>query len=239
MVTAVLVAAATVGVLVVTDRSSSGSAYVHIDQEISALLNGIPQESNTLGQPTAPVTLQIFADLECLTVKNWVLSLLPAIIQDYVRHNIVKIQYRSFKTDTHNPRVFAPQQAAALAAGTQNKMWNFIETFYHEQGKEYTPYVTEQYLDGIASQVPGLNLAHWHHDRGNGRLSEQVLADDQTGRAVGFHDTPSFRIGRTGGKMKDFTGRYIILQFAGYSRMKHPVSLIDTQDLKKAIKELA
>jgi hypothetical protein len=235
---AALVAAVIVGALIGTKLSSQPTRESRVDHEVSALLGDIPQEGNTLGRPTAPVTLQVFADLECLTVKNWVVRLLPAIIRGYVRSGVVKIQYLSFKTDTRDPRVFANQQTAALAAGEQNKMWNFIETFYYEQGREYTPYATESYLDGIASQVPGLDLARWHRDRGNVRLAERPGADDHAGRAVGFYDTPSFRIGRTGGTMKNFSGRTVIMMFAGFSRLRHPLSLIDTQDLEKAVKGL-
>jgi protein-disulfide isomerase len=135
--------------------------------------------------------------------------------------------------------VFINQQAAALAAGRQDKMWTFVETFYHEQGKEYTPYVTERYLDSIASQVPGLNLAKWHSERATGTFSAQVVSDDQAARKFGMHDTPGFAIGRTGHKLKDFVGRHIFMEFPGFGFMKYPVSLITTRDLESAIKGLA
>jgi protein-disulfide isomerase len=232
-----------VGVLI-TKRSSHPAARgqaldMRAEREVSSLLAGIPQKGDTLGHPTAPVTLQIFGDLECLTAKRWVLHLLPAIINQYVRPGIIKIQYRSLKTDTHNATVFINQQDAALAAGTQDKMWTFVETFYHEQGKEYTPYVTERYLNGIADQVPGLNRARWHSERAAGIFSAQVVSDDQAARNFGMHDTPGFAIGRTKGKLKDYVGRIIFLEFPGFGVMKYPVSLITTQDLQKAIKELA
>ena len=38
------------------------------------------------------------------------------------------------------------------------------------------------------------------------KLVKIVVTDDSTAREAGFHDTPAFRIGRTGGKMKDFSG---------------------------------
>jgi protein-disulfide isomerase len=238
-----LAAAASAGAVVLANRSMSDATRAHTldiraDREVSALLSGIPQEGNTLGRSTAPVTLQIFADLECLTVKRWIMALLPPIIRAFVRPGVVKIEYRSLKTDTHNPRVFVSQQAAALSAGTQNKMWTFVEIFYHEQGKEYTPYVTERYLDGIAGQVEGLDLARWHTERATGVLSARIVADDRAARAIGFHDTPGFMIGRTGGTLEDFVGRTVILEFPGFGRMKYPVSLIDTQDIEKAIKAL-
>ena len=81
----------------------------------------------------------------------------------------MKIEYRSMETATREPEVFDTQQVAALAAGKQNKMWNYLETFYHEQGEESSGYVTESYLQGLAQQVTGLNLATWTNDRSDPR----------------------------------------------------------------------
>ena len=53
-----------------------------------------------------------------------------------------------------NPKSSRPSRSRRCAAGKQNKMWNFIETFYHEQGEEDSGYVTEKYLQGIASAGP-------------------------------------------------------------------------------------
>jgi protein-disulfide isomerase len=208
------------------------------EREVAALLAGIPQQGDALGRPTAPVTLQVFSDLECLTAKGWWVGLLPAIIGRFVRSGAVRIEFRSFKTDTHDARTFLRQQAAAIAAGEQHRLWSFVETFYYEQGKEYTPYATERYLANIAAQVPGLQIARWVRDRRDGRLTERVVNDDKAVRELGFHDTPAFMIGRTGGPMRKLTGRHIVLQFPGYARMANPVSLIDARDLQQAVEGL-
>ena len=81
---------------------------------------------------------------------------------------------------------------AALAAGQQDKMWYFVELFYHEQGREYTNYVTESYLDGLAKQVPGLNLAEWTAARGDASLAEPVASDEQIGTSYQWETTPDF-----------------------------------------------
>lgn len=213
----------------------------HIQQEVRSLLAGIPQHGNTLGQPTAPVTLQFYGDLECMDAKMFAVSFLPAIIHSWVRTNIVKIQYRSLETDTLWPNVFVDQQSAALAAGEQNKLWDFVETFYHEQGLEYTRYVTGDFLDGIASQVPGLSLTQWARDRTSRRLYEQVVNDNNTARALKMHVTPSFLLGRTGGRTIKLSG-YALMETpnpAGEMRkLKYPEPLIDTNLLKEAIGRL-
>ncbi len=173
-----------------------------VTNEVTALVGGIPQSGNVLGSPTAPVTLQYFGDLECPICQKFTLGALPTVIQKWVRTGKLKIEYRSLETATREPEVFKSQQVAALAAGKQDKMWNFVETFYHEQGEEDSGYVTESYLQNIASQVPGLNLAQWSTARGDPQLAEQVSTTDaQAASNAGFNGTPSFLIGRTGGAM--------------------------------------
>ncbi len=173
-----------------------------VSNEVTALVGGIPQSGNVIGSPTAPVTLQYFGDLECPICQKFTLAALPTVINKWVRTGKLKIEYRSLETATREPEVFKSQQVAALAAGKQNKMWNFVETFYHEQGEEDSGYVTESYLQGIAKQVPGLNLAQWSTARGDPQLAEQVSTTDaQAASNAGFNGTPSFLIGRTGGAM--------------------------------------
>ena len=80
----------------------------------------------------------------------------------------MKVVYKSFCTATcngPNPNVFPTQQVAGLAAGKQNKFWQYTELFYREQGQEDTGYVNEAYLTALARQITGLNLATWQSDR--------------------------------------------------------------------------
>jgi protein-disulfide isomerase len=166
---------------------------------VTALISGIPQSGTTLGSPTAPVTLQYFGDLECPICKDFTLGALPSLIEKYVRPGKLKIEYHSLETATREPETFKTQQVAAYAAGKQNKAWYFIELFYHEQGEEDTGYVTESYLQGLAQQVPGLNLAKWTSDRSNAALTSEVEADAQAANNAGFTGTPSFLLGKSSG----------------------------------------
>jgi protein-disulfide isomerase len=207
----IVVAVVVVAIVVVLVATGGGSkkgipASKHernsVVNEVTALVGGIPQNGNVLGSPTAPVSLQYFGDLECPICQKFTLGALPTIISKWVRTGKMKIEYRSLETATREPEVFKSQQVAALAAGKQNKAWNFIETFYHEQGEEDSGYVTEKYIQNIASQVPGLNLAQWTTDRGNQELANEVtVTDAQAASNAGFDGTPSFLIGHTGGTM--------------------------------------
>ncbi len=185
----------------VPPKSKEANATV---AEVKTLIDGIPQSGNTLGDPNAPVTLKYFGDLECPICKEFTLSVLPTLIPKYVRTGKLRIEYHSLETATREPEVFKTQQEAAYAAGKQNLGWYFIETFYHEQGEEDSGYVNEKYLQGIASQVPGLNLADWTAARSEPTYANQVDADAQAANQAGFTGTPSFELGKTGGTLEKF-----------------------------------
>jgi protein-disulfide isomerase len=179
---------------------------------VTSLLAGTTQNGNVLGSPTAPVTMQYFGDLECPICAKFTLGALPEIIQKWVKTGKLRIEYRSFSTATGNAEkggsepegIFNKQQTAALAAGKQNKAWEYIELFYHEQGEEDSGYVTESFLQGLAQQITGLNLAKWTTDRGDQEFVAQLAADTQAANNNNFNGTPSFLIGKSGGALKKY-----------------------------------
>jgi protein-disulfide isomerase len=170
--------------------------------EVTSLIGGIPQNGNTLGSPKAPVTMEYYGDLECPVCKDFTLGALPTLIQKYARTNKLRVEYRNLETATREPETFKTQQVAALAAGKQQKMWDYIELFYHQQGEENTEYVTEKYLQSLAQQVPGLNLAAWSAARSDPQFTNTITTDAQAANNAGFTGTPSFQIGKTGGQLQ-------------------------------------
>ena len=228
-----VVAAAVVVILIATSSGSTQPPEVGspkakaVEKEVTNLLAGIHQSGNALGSPTAPVTLQYFGDLECSVCQKFTLGALPSLIRHQVREGKLRIEYHNLETATHEPETFKTQQVAALSAGQQAKLWNFIETFYHEQGPEGSGYVTEQYLHTIAAQVPGLNLATWTSERTKPEFARDVEADAQAANAAGFTGTPSFLIGHTGGAAK-------ALSEAEYGSLDEPSGF--NQAIEKQIK---
>jgi protein-disulfide isomerase len=180
--------------------SSSGGS-----DEINTPLAGIAQSGNTLGEPAAPVALEYFADLQCPFCRDFSLGFLPSVIQRWVRTGELRIAYRALQTATRDPDVFVAQQVAALAAGRQNKAWHFIETFYAEQGEENSGYVTETYLEGIASQIPHLDVARWATDGQDPELVKEIANDAAAADQAGLTGTPSFLLGPSGGAMTTFS----------------------------------
>jgi Thioredoxin len=208
-IAAVLAATAVLGF-----GAGKATSQEEVDREVSELLAGIPQDGPTLGESKAPITLRVFADLECPTVRQFVVSRLPPIISTWVRKGVIRLEYRSLETDTVNERTFFMQEAAALAAGRQDRMWDFALTAVHEQqykltdlgqkgfsrvtGVQHVDYVDERFLTDIASRVSGLDMALWRQDREDASLSKQVARGVRLAHANDLHATPAFMIGRTG-----------------------------------------
>jgi protein-disulfide isomerase len=173
-------------------------------EETGAILADIPQSANALGPATAPVTLQYFGDLQCPFCRDFTLELLPSVIERWVRSDDLRIEYHALETATREPEVFVAQQVAALAAGKQDRAWHFIETFYREQGEEGSGYVTERFLEGIASEVPGLSLSRWNRERADAQLAGEIAADARAAESAGVNGTPSFLIGSSAGAITTF-----------------------------------
>ncbi len=221
------------GVFLFGRGNSTADTERQVEQEVGSLLARIPQRQRTLGRASAPVTMEVFVDLKDPDSRSWFLTKLPAIVREYVRPGRMKLEFRSYKTNTFSPEEFVKGQTAALAAAAQNRLWDFIDTFFHEQGSEFRYYVTEGYLEMIARQVSGLDVAEWRADRRTGRREEQTAAEDQTARTIGLHVTPSFRIGRTRGHLRGFSGHAVVK----YGE-QHPIALPTAQDIGKVVGEL-
>lgn len=167
----------------------------------AALLAGIPQNGIQLGKPGAPLTLVQFEDLQCPFCRAYTVDEFPAIVRNYVRTGKVKIEFRNF-TFIGQESVTAGRYASA--AGRQNRLWNFVDLFYLNQGEENSGYVTQDFLAKLLRAVPGLDVAKAQADAKaslsvQGMKQANSLADQR-----GIDATPSFLLGRSGGTLSRF-----------------------------------
>src|SRR3984957_13408072 len=183
-----------------SNGTATGTQLTNIQKNVNTVLAGVPQSGNTLGNPKAKVTMTYFGDLQCPICKEFTLNDFPAFVQKQVKTGNVKVVYRSMCpatcngagfTQAQNEKFFNTQQVAALAAGKQNKFWDYAELFYHEQKEEGTGYATNTFLTSLAKQIKGLNLAKWNTDRTDPSLLDQVNADQSSASKQGLPGTPS------------------------------------------------
>ena len=170
----------------------SGGEPTHAEQgEVGRLLSGIPQSATRLGEPHAPVKVYEYGDLQCPFCKANAEEVTPEVIENQVRNGEASITFRQFIII--GPESI-PAGEAALAAGAQNRAWNFIELFYRNQGEENSGYVTDEFIESIGRRSGIPNLAKWNKERKSGIYKKQLEVETKQAEKLGFNGTPSFAI---------------------------------------------
>lgn len=169
------------------ETTGSGSTSPAID-----VVAGIPQNGTVLGDPKATVRLLQFEDLQCPFCKSYTDSTLPALIEEYVRPGLVKIDFRGIA-------FLGPDSEKALrivvAAGLQNKLWEVSGLLYENQGEENSSWVTDALIDEILAEVPGLDAARVKVDAESAAVTKQIAAVEAEATALEVGGTPWFYIG--------------------------------------------
>jgi protein-disulfide isomerase len=195
-------AAVIVAVLVAVSASGSGtkassrtaaSGSVSGAARAAALLSGIPQHGLTLGDPKAPVRVIEFADLQCPFCRDYSRNTMPSLVKDYVRPGKVKMEFRSLAFIGADSVRAA---SMAQAAGQQDKLWNFIDLAYANQGKENSGWATDAVLRRLASAVPGLDADRAWAQRESAAVRAQLDAANTLATKSGVQSTPTFLVGR-------------------------------------------
>jgi protein-disulfide isomerase len=159
---------------------------------VDALLANSPQQSLTLGQADAPVHLFEYGDLQCPWCKEFSENEIPAVIKGPVDAGKAKITFRNLLIIGPDS---LPAGAAAIAAGAQGRGWNYIETFYRNQGEENSGYVTEDFLEAVARAAGVKDMATWNKRRKSKAVREKATKTTESAEdKLGFHATPSFAI---------------------------------------------
>lgn len=122
--------------------------------EVAALYEGIPQDGVRLGNPDAPVTLVEFADLQCPFCAQYSTQVLPSLVEDYVRTGRVNYELR-IRAFLGRDSVRA--SGAAAHAAEQDRLFQFADLFYRDQGPENSGYVDDAFVRDLASRVEGLD----------------------------------------------------------------------------------
>ncbi|MFN8186606.1 MAG: thioredoxin domain-containing protein [Gaiellales bacterium] len=195
------------------DSSEPASTSAIDGGTIEQMLEGIPQDGTWIGAPDAPAVLVEFADLQCPFCKNFANSVLPQLIEDYVRPGKVRMEWQGLAfigPDSETALRFA------LAAGEQNKLWNVTELLYRYQGGENDGWVTDDLLRGVGEAIPGLDVDKAFADMDSDAVDAGIQASSQRAQAqLPRISTPSFLAGPAGTDPK-----YLELESLDYETVK-------------------
>ena len=162
------------------------------------LLNGLAQDGTSLGDPKASHTLVEYGDMQCPFCAEYDRNVLPTVIENYVRPGALRLEFR--------PLTFIgpdSEKAARFALGlaAQNKFWNFVDLMYHDQQTENSGYVTDDYLRGLADQIPGADAEKAFAQSNSANVTQALNKAKSDAADAGVSSTPAFFIGPTGGQL--------------------------------------
>jgi len=182
-------------VALATTSTTSGRAKVPGAAATQQLFRGIPQKLNVLGRANAPVTLIEFADPQCPFCREFTLNALPALVKDYVRPGKVKLVLLGIA-------FIGPESETALraayAAMLQNRLWNFLDLLYKNQGDENSGWVTEGLLRSVGASIPGFDLPAMEAARTGTDVTAALQSSAQQAQKAAVNQTPTFFAGKTG-----------------------------------------
>jgi protein-disulfide isomerase len=177
----------------------------------SGLLNGIPERGGVLGQADAPVTVTEYLDLQCPVCAEASRTVMPSLVNDYVRTGKVKLQARTL-------HFIGPEsvRAARVAAGAeqQGKLWPFLEAFYAKQGNENSGYVTDAFLRDVAATA-GVDAGTALDYAGTAAAAKPLATANADAARLKIAGTPTFTVKRGDDAAKVVSADQLLAELAG------------------------
>ena len=140
------------------------------------------------------MTLVEWVDLQCPFCQQFAGETMPTIIADHVRTGKVKVELRTLA-------FIGPDSArgrdALIAAGEQNKLFNFLQLLYTNQGTENTGWLDDDFVKAAAASIPGLDVPRLLEERSSDAVREQGEAFDAQAQQAGVQSTPTIMVGKS------------------------------------------
>lgn len=199
----VLAVAAIVVVVAIVASSSGGdntktTPPATAKKTAASLFAGIPQQGIYLGDKNAPVQVVSFVDLQCPYCREYEQGPLPALVKKYVKTGKVRMELRTLSF--LGPDSVTAARAAAAAA-QQNKLWNFVNYLYANQGEENKGWVTPA-LIGQAYAAAGMDAAKAKAYAASDASQAPLGAANSLAGKDGVDSTPTVLVGKAGGGVK-------------------------------------
>jgi protein-disulfide isomerase len=195
VILALLLAAAAVGYAVVDIATKEpGPEVVRVDGIGTAqeLFGGVPQEGERLGSSDAPVSIQVFADMQCGSCREDFLATIPALATDYARPGDVKLLLRHYSV-AQSPLELG--FFGAEAAAEQGYGWQYTYLFFRNQDEAERFGVGDEFMSSLAGSIGELNVPEWEEyleeNSGDGPIAKRLEGYDRLGTDLGIRTKPA------------------------------------------------
>jgi Thioredoxin len=175
--------------LVDISTRKAGREVVRIAGASSAqeIFGGVPQAGDRLGPAGAPVSIQVFNDLQCSPCRADFLGTIPSLVERYARAGSVKLLMRHYSVaENALERGFFGAEAAAR----QGYGWQYTYLFFRNQGEAQRFHLNSDFLASLAGSIEGLEVSEWQQ-----YLDRQSGSGGPIARTLEGYETLGARLG--------------------------------------------
>jgi protein-disulfide isomerase len=151
-----------------------------------------PIDGTSMGDPNAPVRVDVYEDFRCSACKFYSQNIEPLIIQNYVDLGKVFYTYHTFIVIDSYDNSGASNEAAnaAMCAAEQGHFWEYHNTLYANQVTEDASLFSNDRLVTMAQNI-NLDMTAFNQCFQEKRFSSAIQADISKGQSLNITGTPS------------------------------------------------
>jgi protein-disulfide isomerase len=153
-----------------------------------------------LGDPNAPVKIDVYEDFQCPACGNYTRDIEPLIIENLVATGQVYYVFHNYPfldgAGAGNNGESDQAANASMCASEQNKFWEMHATIYANWNGENQGTYADKRLTAFAEKV-GLDMDAFNACFEANKYKAEIQADFDGGNAVGVQGTPSIFVNGT------------------------------------------
>jgi protein-disulfide isomerase len=182
------------GVLIFNGSGLSGKSGVDANvTPISPRSFNVATDRNTIGDPNAPVKMDVWEDFQCSGCLSYSVKLEPSIFQNYVATGKVFYTFRFYpliEKYTAGNTESSHSANAALCAADQGRFWDYHDILFANWGGENQGAYRDERLLAFARSL-NLEMDSFETCFNTMPYTDQIEQDFQLGKQMGINSTPS------------------------------------------------
>jgi protein-disulfide isomerase len=178
-----------------TATRPAGSRTVQVSgiENMQSIFGGVPQEADRLGSSDAPVSVQLFADLQCSSCREDFLAIVPGLVEDFARPGDAQLLLRHYSV-AENPVEIG--FFGAEAAAQQGYGWQYTYLFFRNQEEAGRFGIDDEFLETLAGSIAELDVGEWREyleaESGpGGAITRKLEGYEQLGTDLGIRTRPA------------------------------------------------
>ena len=193
----IIIALIVVGVLLVVYAVINSTLRPPVNQGTSTVVVtpitpralNVPMSGTSMGDPNAPVKMDVWEDFQCSGCLFYTNTLEPQIIQSYVETSKVYYTFHFIPFIDGTSGESHQAANAAMCANEQGRFWDYHDMlFANWQGENVGAYIDVR-LVAFANQL-GLDMTKFEKYFKANTYADQINQDAQAGQAKGVPPTP-------------------------------------------------